>query len=249
MLGRTHMAIGALAGVAITPCLLHSSLPLLTHTHFNIAKPTLPHALETDALLVVSSIIGSTFPDFDEQNSLLSRKAEKLVQLLTFLAVVSVVMLLHLQTSMWAWLSAVVIGVVLISRANVMRKIALGLLCAGLLTLGITGKIDITGAVLLAAWTVGAMLTKHRTFTHSLLGLCLFGVGVFQSITIGSLAPLPWGLTLGYMLHMVADVPAGGIPLLWPWKVRQGVSFVKTSGWIDHLIGALALVGAIALVI
>jgi inner membrane protein len=249
VLGRTHMAIGALAGVSITPCLLHTSLPLLPNAHINVSKPGLPHWMVTDALLIVASVIGSTLPDFDQEDSLLSRKAEKLAQLLTFLAILATIGLLHLQTSLFAWIGALVIGFVLVSRANVMRKVALGILGVGLLALGITGRIEITGSVMLAAWTVGAMLTKHRTFTHSLLGLVLFGGGVFENITMTNLAVLPWGLSLGYMMHMVADIPAGGIPLLWPWKVRQGASFMKTSGWVDHLIGVVALVGAIALVV
>jgi membrane-bound metal-dependent hydrolase YbcI (DUF457 family) len=144
---------------------------------------------------------------------------------------------------MTAWIFVLVFGWLSSTRGNTSRLAGLGVLGAAMVVLGLHHDIPLSAAMLLAIWTVGAMFTHHRTFTHSLFGLAIFGVGVRIALKGFSHLPLELaseGVILGYALHMAADAIAGGVPLFWPWKHRQGIRFVRTGSAADHLIGGIA---------
>ena len=260
MLGRTHMAIGALGAAIATPLVLHAKwepLSRLITTNWN----TVPHVFMAQAGFVIASIIGSAIVDLDERHSLAAQRVERFAMIPFFLVMVWLVFLLHMTTSIGAWIVILIITFALHTQQNLLRKIGLGALGAGLLYAGVTNVIPLTGAFLLTAWLVGAMFTAHRTFTHSLPGIIVFGAGVELAIQghalewlgqhelgmLGVVAPI--GFLVGYALHLAADIPSGGVPLLWPWGKRFGTHLMKSGGVWDHVIGVMALIGFVILVV
>lgn len=247
------MSIGAIGAVVATPFILHTSwepMRQLVTGNWN----TMPHVIIAQAGFVIAAVIGSAVVDLDERHSLAARKVEWLASVPLFTVMGALIFLLHIQTSLVAWIIALVMTFAFHTQQNLMRKIGLGVIGTGLVYAGLTGTVPLVGAFLLAVWLAGAMFTAHRTFTHSLPGLIIFAAGV--SITLQGTA-LHWldkhdlsvigvvgpaGLILGYALHMLADVPSSGIPLLWPWGKRFGAHMIKTGGGWDQLIGGVALV-------
>ncbi len=252
MLGHTHMAIGAVGSVVAASLVLHlahwESLRQVVEGHGQ------PHLLVAESVLVVSALVGSLLPDLDQPDSLMARKVERVGQVVIVLALLALLFLFHMELSLVAWGFAILLAMAMGTRGH-LRKIGLGLLGVGILGLGIHRDISLTGAVLLVFWTVGALFTPHRTFTHSLFGLVLLTVGLFVVLdarTLGYGLPLSvavWGIFIGYVLHLLADMVSGGESLLWPLRPRQGVHWVKTGGVVDHALGALATLVFLLLVI
>ena len=250
MLGRTHMAIGGVGAVVAAPLLLHSSWQNMRQQLVGDNWHSFPHILIAQAVIVASTVVGAVLPDLDQRDSLMAHKVEVIGGVPILAVLVAMVFALHQASSLIAWGVVVVLGVLFNSQKNVTRIIGLGLVGVGFLYLGWAKHMPMLSAILLAVWLVGAMFTKHRTFTHSLPGLAIFGAGVLMSGgALGSLhlAVAAPGFVVGYALHMAADFPAGGIPLLWPWSKRQGLHLVKTGGAVDHLIGGICILGFVAL--
>jgi membrane-bound metal-dependent hydrolase YbcI (DUF457 family) len=251
MLGRTHMAIGALGAALIAPIILHTQWETLRQLG-NGHLLTMPHTAVAEATVVAAAVAGSIMPDLDQADSLMAHKVERIGQFMIFAILAGVVVMLHLQTSMTMWALVLMFGLLSGARGNIPRILGLGVLAAGLVFLGIHRDIPLTGAILLAVWGVGAMFTVHRTFTHSLLGLAMFGAGAvvtLHSIHGMNLSIVSTGLITGYVLHLMADAFAGGVPLLWPWSTRQGFRFVRTGSARDHMIGGLAVVAFVGLAV
>lgn len=251
MLGHTHMGIGAVGAVVATPFVLHTHWETMRQ-FFGDNWHTIPHVIIAEAILVVAAVIGAIIPDLDQQNSLMARKIEFIGAWPILGMLVAAVVAVHKETSPIAWVMVVVMTMLFGAARNATRMIGLGLIGAGLLYLGWDKHIPLVAAVVLAVWIVGAMFTKHRTFTHSLPGLILFSVGVWMSLHTFHAIHLDTaaiGLIVGYALHMAADAVAGGVPLFWPWSKRQGVRLVKTGGGMDYLIGGVCAFGFIALAV
>lgn len=238
MLGRTHMAIGALGASVLVPLWLHSPwspvLPMASHllTQAHVNSP-----LAQEAGVVLAGLVGGLAPDLDESHSIMARKLESGVRLLVMLATAWLAWVLH--APLWGIGATAIGGLFLVSGANNARKVALSLLSAGALYGAYAGWLSAVGGLTMSVWAFGAMMTGHRTFTHSLAGLALWGVALVHLIphTLPVLAP---AAVLAYALHLAADVPSGGVPLLWPYPRRQGVHAIRTGGGMDHLIGGVA---------
>jgi len=243
MLGRTHMSIGAAGAVVAAPLWLHP--PQQTLLHWMVSTQTFS-SVGLFALFFVAAILGSLLPDLDEQHALASRDLERFMALPMFLMMAALVFLLHLETSLAAWVGVGVLTLAFRAAHNLSRRIGLGVLSLALLYLAWRHFLPIFAAVLLVLWCVGAMWSKHRTFTHSLVGLALLGVGLL-SVHTSSSSVAPYlhlavvGLLLGYVLHLLADAVAGGVPLFWPWSRRLGMRIVQTGSLLDHVIGGLAV--------
>jgi hypothetical protein len=251
MMGRTHMAIGAIGAVAATPFMLHlhwEPMRQLLDSNWN----TIPHVVVAQAVLVGASMVGALVPDLDQPDALMARKIEVFFGLPVLVITAVLIVLLHHATSLTAWGLAILLTVLFGAAKNTTRIMGLGVLAAGLLYLGWHKQIPLEAAVLLAVWMIGAALSKHRTFTHSLIGVGLFAAGInmcvhlLNTLHIGMVAP---GFILGYVLHLAADAIAGGVPLLWPWGRRLGLRLVQTGGAVDYMIGGLALFGFAALAV
>lgn len=238
MVGRTHMAVGLLGAAALMPMVLHTP-----HASVLALWPAMwqghTQGLVAQAAGAVGGLTGGLAPDMDESHSLMARQAERAVRVAAVVAVAAAAWWLHVPID--GIVALVVLGVALFSGANRARQGALGLLIAGLVYGAYGGFLSPVGGLALAFWALGALLTGHRTCTHSLVGLALWGVGVWTIAASLHQPMLADAAILGYALHLAADIPSGGIPLFWPWHKRQGGHVVATGGSVDHLVGALAL--------
>jgi len=247
------MALGlALSAVAL-PLLLHVDAPTLG----SVAKTGFTASVRDDAIGLAGAWVASVAPDLDQQNAIASRKLESALRLCAVLAVVVLIVSQHgMRVRGGISLSPVaegagvaVLAVAFLLPADIARKLALAALAAGLILAGASKTLPMVGCIGLAAWCVGAALTGHRTFTHSLPGAVLFLLPAAQLVTAMGL-PFAWdGLAVGYLAHMAADAVAGGIPLLWPWSKRQGLRLVTTGDWRDRLIGVVAGIGFVLLLV
>jgi len=233
MLGRTHMAIGALGAVLTVPILLHGGdAHVMLTGHGSFFK------VEQIVAGWLAGALGGILPDLDQKDSLMSRRVERIGQAIAFFVFTGLFITLHL----WMSLTTVIIGVfallAVLSQAEWMRKASLLLIAAGILGWGLTHESWFEVAILVAIWLVVTTFSAHRTFTHSFIGLSIAGVTLIQ---LGIRLHVSWlteTVLLGYALHLAADTLAGGIPFLWPYSKRQGVALVKTGGLVDHLIGS-----------
>ncbi|QRF24210.1 hydrolase [Alicyclobacillus sp. TC] len=247
MLGRSHMGIGAVGAVVATPFLLHESWEpmrrLLSHS-----GRTIPHMLILQAILVAAFVIGSLLPDLDEPNALASRDLERFMALPVYALLVGIVFLLHRETSLDAWGMVIVLTLAFRTSRNLSRRLGLGLIAVLLAYLAWKHHLSWQATIPIALWCVGAMFSKHRTFTHSLIAVFMLGYGFWHVHTIFSdvhVAVL--GLMIGYILHLIADAIAGGVPLFWPWSKRLGIRILTTGSAWDHMIGGLTVFGFLAL--
>lgn len=75
MMGRSHMAIGAVGAVAATPLVLHehweSLRDLLTHPW-----ASMPHIVVVQAAFVAATVVGALVPDLDQQDAKLTYTIE-----------------------------------------------------------------------------------------------------------------------------------------------------------------------------
>ena len=272
MLGRTHMAIGVLAASTLIPLVTHTP-------HFTLLGGVqqgvqgMPQPILQGVALVLGGLIGGLAPDLDESHSLAARKVEGITRLVVAGLALVLTIALHVPL-LYIGLSGL-LALLFVSNANRARRVGLCVIAAVALWVGVSAVAPFAGAVSLALWCIGAAFIRrrtssdqqhggranaepnpahatddeHRTFTHSLLGAALF---VLAALTL--LAPLhmttaAYGVTVGYLLHLVADIPSGGVPLAWPYPKRFGVHAIKTGGAVDHLIGAAATLLFLALLI
>jgi len=89
---------------------------------------------------------------------------------------------------------------------------------------------------------------KHRTFTHSLIGVYvfyrLFSWGLPKLFNADVINPdiLLWSVMIGIVSHLIADsLTNEGVPLLFPLKINFGFPPVKkmriiTGSWVEHVI-------------
>lgn len=199
------MSLGALGAIVSTPLLLHTGWMPISQglAHQSVSS------LIREGLFVVPAIVGSIIVDLDQKDSLLARRVERIGQLAILIILIGIVVLLHAVTSLGSWIVVGILGLSLLSRANFTRKIALGVLAVGVLALGAMGYISVLSGLLFATWSLGAMLTPHRTFTHSILGALIFSTGMLLSIShYNGLGYVLQGAILGYMLHIIADIPS-----------------------------------------
>ena len=141
------------------------------------------------AVLVVAAVVGAIIPDLDQPDSLMARKVEFVGGLPIVAMLVALVVTLHKVTSITAWAVVLIMTMLFGTARNITRMVGLGIIGAGLLYLGWHKNIPLTAAFILVLWIVGAMFTKHRTFTHSLPGLILFAVGVQHVATRTQCSP------------------------------------------------------------
>lgn len=237
MLGRTHMAIGALGAVVAVPMLLHDA-----SAHAMVMSVEIGHAVRVRELIegVVMGALGGILPDLDQKDGLMTRKVETVGQVAMFIALLALLIATHLWTSPLALGVALFMFLSFVHHAEWVRKTSLILLAIGALYFGLSHPADQRIGVCAAIWFGVTAFSKHRTFTHSILG---FVVAAFVLIQMGEVDHLKWladTALVGYGLHIVADSIAGGVPLFWPFGKRQGIRLVLTGKRMDHLIGSLS---------
>lgn len=81
-----------------------------------------------------------------------------------------------------------------------------------------------------------SLMTRHRGFTHSLLGAALITIGMILVANAGySIASV---FLFGYILHLLADFFSNsGVPLLWPSKERYRFPYaIQTGGVLEYIL-------------
>jgi membrane-bound metal-dependent hydrolase YbcI (DUF457 family) len=248
MLGRTHIAVGALGAIALYPAILHmpwDTVSRILHSHSTGVTQTIVN----EATVVFSAVVGSMLPDLDQPDSLMAHRVERVGQLTVIAVLLASVFLLRLQGSLTAWIFVIALGWLSSTRRNASRLTGLGVLGLVTVALGLHHDMPVNAALLLAMWVIGAMFTHHRTFTHSLPGLAIFAMGInlgLKGLPFAHLTLAADGLILGYILHLAADAVAGGVPVLWPWRRRLGIRLVRTGSMADHFIGGIATLAFLA---
>ena len=118
------------------------------------------------------------------------------------------------------------------------------------------GKIDsilgmfdlkvITGAAMLLVLTVIGLFSKHRTFTHQLIGLLLFSVAIY---IIFGLIPMCFFST-GMLSHQLADMlNVQKIRYFFPLKKPQiALKVCKSTSFVAELIGFAATAATVLLI-
>ncbi|EPZ44291.1 MULTISPECIES: metal-dependent hydrolase [Alicyclobacillus] len=239
MLGRTHMAVGALGAATAAPLLLHEPSHMLTPLRSVIGGT---HSIESLVAVILAGAVGGLLPDMDQKDAQASRRVERIGQLASIIIIFGALFVLHLWHSPIAWAVAVLAYFGAISHAEWMRKLSMLLLAGGSFVFGVTHQRWMTSMIFAAVWFVAATFTPHRTFTHSIIGTAVtFGALVFINNQLHAPFLLD-AIMIGYVLHILADAIAGGVPLLWPYKRRQGVRLVRTGDWRDHIIGSLSTI-------
>lgn len=246
MLGRTHMMIGALGAAIAVPIWLHdpNAHAMLLHTGRNTLT-----SVKSIAAGIVAGALGGILPDLDQKDALMSRRVERIGQLMTLLAIVGLLVALHLWMSPVALIIALVALLAVVGHTEWMRKASLIFLAVGALGWGTTHQSWLEISLIITIWLVVTTFSSHRTFTHSLVGTAIAGIAMIQ---LGSHLHLPWladTALLGYVLHLVADAIAGGIPILWPYKKRQGIHLVRTGGILDRFLGGLCTLAILAVLL
>lgn len=83
---------------------------------------------------------------------------------------------------------------------------------------------------------------KHRGITHTLLGPLILSAVFYFVLRCGIpvLAELVGGFTLGWTVHIVADMfNKKGVPLLWPvYTHRIHIASVLTGSWQERVFAA-----------
>jgi len=81
-------------------------------------------------------------------------------------------------------------------------------------------------------WAPGV---RHRSGTHTLLAWVI--VSAVAGMALGFRNPLAWAFCWGYLSHLLADLPSGKVPLLWPVVRRRfGLSLIRTGGPLEFLL-------------
>lgn len=245
MLGRTHMAYGALGATILVPFLLHD-----TSAHSMMTSAMQGHFKPVQSLVegIVAGALGGILPDLDQKDGLMTRQVERIGQVAMLATLVVLLAMLKL------WLHPVAIGIALflflsfVHHAEWVRRTSLILLMLGAVYFEMDYTNYIEVGTFAAIWFGITAFSKHRTFTHSILG---FGVAAFTLIQVGNHFHVMWlagAAMLGYGLHLLADAIAGGVPMLWPVGKRQGVHLVKTGGTWDHVIGGFGVAVVVAMI-
>ena len=252
MLGRTHMATGLLISMATLPLMEKINVPTVS------MQAGLGHSqpIEDAVLWIGLGVVGSLIPDLDEFHSIATRKVEGLAR---------IVLILFFIWLGWQHggfnvltIAIILVGVTTLFGGDMARKSAMLMMAIALLLAGILYDISLGGTfafgmTLLAMWSAATSFGHHRTFTHSSLGLLLFGAGgqlAFGALHVGWLL-IP--VLLGYTVHLAADMVSGGVPLWWPihWSKheRVGIRIVKTGSFADMGVGAASVVMAMMLAV
>lgn len=102
------------------------------------------------------------------------------------------------------------------------------------------------GAIAIMACVIFSKFTKHRSFSHSILGLILFYIGVRMSI--GEEMSLYFGV--GFISHILSDlITNNGVELIYPAKKKISLKLVKSGSKLDYIIGTASFVLFVYLVI
>lgn len=97
---------------------------------------------------------------------------------------------------------------------------------------------------LLVGWLIIGLMSAHRTFTHSLVGMASSTLLIWLLIR-----PMMPAYLAGYVSHLILDLPnKKKEQLLWPLdKPRFGLNLCDSDGQVNRIVGGISVVVAFAL--
>lgn len=97
---------------------------------------------------------------------------------------------------------------------------------------------------ILIIWIIITKFSKHRTFSHSILGTLIFCIPFYNTVFL-------YPVFIGYVSHLIADMfTINGIPLLYPFNNKKISIFKITVGsTTEHLIYYVLLIINISFII
>ncbi|OLN21592.1 hypothetical protein BTO30_14005 [Domibacillus antri] len=206
MKGSTHAAIGAAAGLGVSIWI--NASPLET------------------AVLSGIGAISALVPDLDVNGKLANKiTVEKKWLILFFtaaglmLALYSYFMLFGIKQMSGFFIS---IGLLLLPRLFIKQRTMLFLTGAVVLYAG--RRIDELWIIYMALFIIFSSLVSHRTWTHSIIGIVLFGFVASEIVNTYPIPGLFATLIISYTSHLAADMkilPANkkGVKWFYPlWK-------------------------------
>ena len=173
---------------------------------------TQPHTVDSLLTAVIGGAIGSIASDLDVKPTKFSRDAVYAREVMGMLVMFSLLASWKLHSGIWE-----------------------RLLGHNLITL-------ICGLAICIACLVFAVLSKHRSFAHSLTAMALSAAGI-ALIDLNLLLPY----IIGFMSHLILDLlNKAKIPLLYPMKWSFCLNLCGADGTVNKVLlwcGAAALLG------
>ena len=94
----------------------------------------------------------------------------------------------------------------------------------------------IAGGLLFIICLVAGLITKHRTFTHSILGLALFSVSIYLLFTPTDTI----FFALAMLMHQLFDMlNMTKVAWLYPMKGGAAAGFCKSDGFVAEMFGLI----------
>ncbi|MGF7059035.1 metal-dependent hydrolase [Brassicibacter mesophilus] len=128
---------------------------------------------------------------------------------------------------------------VLLFKNKLFKVITYSCMGAGLIYLGNSFEPSINKILRLLGITLILVgISRHRGFTHSLLGLTIFSTIVYIGTSEFNLHEAHIGFIIGYVSHLALDIiTTQGIDLLFPSKKNIRLPLgIRTNGTIEQLI-------------
>ncbi|NNG67552.1 metal-dependent hydrolase [Caldanaerobacter subterraneus] len=101
-----------------------------------------------------------------------------------------------------------------------------------LFSLGYLKVVPFISILVLEVAILLSIFSRHRTFSHSLLGMFVYSTGIYLAYK-SVFVPF----VIGYGLHLIADMfTNSGIELLYPYRKRIGIGLISTGSIWDNMI-------------
>lgn len=224
MRGKTHCAVGIIAGIQLSLVL---------------SQPITPTSILTSAVF-------STLPDLDKSNSIIAgtifrKKFSKFLYKLLIFSLNLFIFFLSIKVSSSFFISAVITFCNSIFRKKLthynMRK---SLITATLLLLAlvlIISKVDISFVIPILVFSVFPWL-KHRNFSHSILMVLIVYIIMnplgefFNYDSLGLMA------SSMYLLHIICDMfTKRGVAIFYPFSKNMiSVGYIRVGGRFSNII-------------
>lgn len=110
---------------------------------------------------------------------------------------------------------------------------------------------DYLWIIYLAPVAIMLAASKHRSVTHSFIGMALMVLAAYMSgLKIVGEVSFAYAFAIGYFAHMAADFFTDkGLPLLWPNERRfKAPLTIETNGMAEKLLEGVASIGCIWLI-
>ncbi|MEQ6359451.1 metal-dependent hydrolase [Thermoanaerobacter thermohydrosulfuricus] len=92
--------------------------------------------------------------------------------------------------------------------------------------------ISVISFIVLETALLLSVFSRHRSFSHSLIGLLTYSIGVYLAYKA---VFVPF--VIGYSFHIIADMfTNNGVELLYPYRKRIGIGLISTGSIWDTLI-------------